>query len=158
MKRLMTIVFMLVLASQFLTGCSESKHIKLKDLYHQVVGFSDNDETLQPVPQDAILLMTHEDYQSFMDMYFSARELPIESPDKDKAVLYLQFPSASTAVDTFCVKNIYLKNKTMTVNIKNIGTSMVDPIAGFDGTFKWVMFLEFDKSDLKDNMKIVINK
>lgn len=158
MKRLLIFICVAIIMSQSLIGCSANKSIEFKEFYSQVIGFSENDEKSKPIQQDTILMLTNENFQKFKDKYFTPREIPMESPNKEKAVLYLQIPSPTSSVNTYSVKSINLKNDTLTVNLKKTSIAMVDGKSGFNGTWKWVMFIEVDKANLKDNMKIVIKK
>ena len=158
MKRWLIFICVAIIMSQLLIGCSADKNIKFKDFYSQVIGFNENDEKSKPIQQDTILMLTNDDFQKFKDKYFTPRKIPMESPNKEKAVLYLQIPSPASSVNTYSVKSINLKKDTLTVNLKKPSVAMVDGKSGFNGTWKWVMFIEVDKTNLKDNMKIVIKK
>jgi hypothetical protein len=152
--------FILIVISLFLIGCSAHRDIDFNEFYTQVIGFSENIENAKPIQRDSILMMTNEEFTKFKDEYFSPRKIPMESPHKDKAILYLQIPAnTSSAVDIFHVKSISVKGNVLTVMLtKYLGTG-VDPVKGFtNDMFKWVMFIEIDKTYLKDNMKIVIKK
>jgi hypothetical protein len=157
MKKIVLIIFSSII---FLTllGCSANKNVQFKEFYSQVIGFSEKDEKSKPVPQDTILMMTNEDFQKFKDKYFTPREIPMDSPDREKAVLYLQIPSPTSSVNEYRVKSINISNNTLTVNLEKSSVAEVDGKSGFNGTWKWVMFVEVDKTNLKDNMKVVIEK
>ena len=103
-------------------------------------------------------MISNEDFQKFSDKYLKPRELPMKSPNKEKAVLYLQFPSPSSKVDIYSVKSMNLSNNTLTVNLKKSPAALVEGGIGFKGTWKWIILIEVDKDNLKNNMKIVINK
>lgn len=152
------LLFCIIILFQFLIGCSSKKDVGFKEFYSEVVGFQDNDEKLKTVPQDTILMMTNEDFQKFTDEYFTPRELPIESPDKKKAVLYIQISSPTSSVNTYRVKSITIRNKTLIVSLEKSAVVKVDAKSGFNGTWKWVMFIEANKAKLKDDMKIVVKK
>jgi len=158
MKRLLILICAIVIMSQFLIGCSASKDVKFKEFYSQVIGFSENDEKYKTIQQDTVLMLGNEDFLKFKNEYFTPREIPMESPDKEKAVLYLQIPSPTSSVNTYNVKSINVTNNTLTVNLNKSGVAQVDGIDGFNGTWKWVMLMEVDKTNLKDAMKIVIKK
>ena len=158
MKKLLALICVIVIASQFLIGCSTKNSVQFKEFYSQVIGFSESDEKSKPIPQDNILMMTNEDFLKFKDKYFTPREIPMESPAKEKAVLYLQIPSTSSSVNEYKVESININNKTLTVNLKKSAVAAVDGKSGFNGTWKWVMFIEVDKTNLKDNMEVVVNK
>lgn len=81
----------------------------------------------------------------------------MKSPNREKAVLYLQIPSPTCSVQGYSVESINLGDNILTVNLKQSSGAQVDGIEGFDGTWKWVMLIEVDKTNLKDNMKIVVN-
>ena len=101
----------------------------------------------------------NEDFLSFKDKYFTKRRIPMESPDKDKAVLFLQIPSQTSSVNTYSIKNIKVSNNTLTVYLnKSPGIAEVSPAGSYNYLWEWVMLVEIDKSNLKDNMKIVIKK
>ncbi|WP_241393436.1 hypothetical protein [Clostridium beijerinckii] len=72
--------------------------------------------------------------------------------------MYLQIPSPTCSVQGYRVENINLGDNILTVNLKQSSSAQVDGIEGFDGTWEWVMLIEVDKTNLKDNMKIVVNK
>lgn len=157
MKKVILIIFSSVIFLSLL-GCSANKSVQFKEFYSQVIGFSENDEKSKPVQQDTILMINNEDFQKFKDKYFTPREIPMDSPDKEKAVLYFQISSPTSEVNTYSVKNIDIKNNTLTVNLKKSAVAIVDGKSGFNGTWKWVMFIEIDKTNLKDNMNIIIKK
>lgn len=146
------------MASQFLAGCSSKKSVQFEEFYAQVIGFSENDEKSKPIPQDTILMMTNEEFNEFKDKYFTPREIPMEPPDKEKAVIYLQIPSPTSNVNQYRVESINISNTTLTINLKKTAVAQVDGISGFNGTWKWVMFIEADKTSLKNNMEIVVKK
>lgn len=152
--------FILVAISLFLIGCSAPKNVDFNEFYTQAIGFSENIENAKPIPQDSILMMTSEEFLKFKDEYFSPREIPMESPHKEKAILYIQIPpNVSSEVDIFHVKSISAKDNVLTVMLKKYSGTEVDPGEGFtNDMFKWVMFIEIDKTYLKDNMNIVIQK
>jgi hypothetical protein len=158
MKRWLILICTAVIMSQFLIGCSASKDVEFKEFYSQVIGFSENDEKYKTIQQDTVLMLGNEDFQKFKEEYFTPREIPMETPDKEKAVLYLQIPSPTSSVNTYNVKSINVTNNTLTVNLNKSSVAQVDGIDGFNGTWKWVMIMEVDKTNLKDNMKIVIKK
>jgi hypothetical protein len=163
MKRFIILIYTVIIMSQFLIGClgsndvefkatnsdkknvnsysSNSKDVEFKEFYSQVIGFSENDEQLKTIQQDAVLMMDNEDFQKFKDEYFTPRKIPMESPDKEKAVLYLQIPSPTSSVNGYNVKSINVSNDTLTVNLNKSGGAEVNGIEGFDGTWKWVMFI-----------------
>jgi hypothetical protein len=101
-------------------------------------------------------MMTNEDFQKFKNKYFTPRKIPMDSPDKEKAVVYLQIPSPTSTVSEYRVKSINARNNTLTVNLEKSAVAEVDGVSGFNGTWKWVMFIQIDKSDLKDGMKVVL--
>ncbi len=152
--------FIFVVIALFLVGCSDPKDVGFNEVYTEVIGFSENIKRSKPIKQDLILLMTNEEYIKFKDEYFSQRGFPKESPHKENAILYIQIPSnASTAVDRFHVKSISAKDNVLTVMLRKYSGTEVCPAEGFTSdVFKWVMFIEIDKTYLKDNMKIVIKK
>lgn len=154
------IVLSISLSIFFITllGCSANKTVQFKEFYSQVIGFSENDEISKPVPQDAILMMTSEDFLKFKDKYFTPREIPMDSPYKEKAVLYLQIPSPTSTVDEYRVESININNNTLIINLENSAVAQVDGVSEFNGKWKWVMFIQVDKTNLKDNMKIVVKK
>lgn len=157
LKKITLIIFLLAI---FLTllGCSVNQTVSFKEFYSEVIGFSEDDEKFKPIQQDAVLMLTNEDFQKFKDTYFTPREIPMGSPNKEKAVLYLQIPSPASTVNQYKVKSINITSDTLTVNLKKTSFALVDGISGFTGSWKWVMFIEVDKTDLKDGMKIVIKK
>ena len=157
MKRWLILICTVVIMSQFLIGCSASKDVEFKEFYSQVIGFSENDEKfIKTIQQDTVLMLGNVDFQKFKEKYLS--EIPMELPNKEKAVLYLQIPSPTSSVNTYSVKSINVSNNTLTVNLNKSGVAQVDGTDGFNGTWKWVMLIEVDKTNLKDNMKIVIKK
>lgn len=159
MKRLLLLICTVIIISQFLIGCSVNKNVEFKEFYSQVIGFSENDEKSKSIQQDTILMLTNEDFQKFKDEYFTPRKIPMESPDKEKAVLYLQIPSQTSTVNNYSAESINVRNNTLIVNLKKSGGYYeVDGVSGFNGTWKLVMLIEVDKTNLKDNMEIVVNK
>lgn len=144
--------------SQFLIGCSVNKNVEFKEFYSQVIGFSENDEESKPIQQDTILMLANEDFEKFKDEYFTPRKIPMGSPDKGDAVLYLQIPSQTSSVDNYSVESINVRDNTLTVNLKKSGGYEVNGISGFNGSWKLVLLIEVDKTNLKDNMEIVVNK
>jgi len=156
-KKTILVVFLSILFMG-LVGCSANKSVEFKEFYSEVIGFDKNDKKLKPIEHDAILMITNDNFQEFKDKYFTPREIPMDSPDKEKAVLYLQIPSSTSRVNTYGVESINIKNNTLAVNLKKSAVTQVDGKGGFNGIWKWVMFIEVDKADLKDNMKIVIKK
>lgn len=116
MKRLLLLICTVIIISQFLIGCSANKNVEFKEFYSQVIGFSENDEESKPIQQDTILMMNNDDFQKFKDEYFMPRRIPMESPDKEKAVLYLQIPSPTCSVKGYSVKRINVSNNTLIVN------------------------------------------
>jgi hypothetical protein len=140
-----------------LIRCSTNKEVEFKEFFSDIIGFSKIDEELT-IQQDAIIMLTNEEFQKFKDEYFTSREIPMKSPDKEKAVLYLQIPSPTCSVQGYRVESINLSDNILTVDLKQSSSAQVDGIEGFDGTWKWVMLIEVDKTNLKDNMKIVVNK
>ncbi len=158
MKKLLALICLIVIASQFLVGCSTKKSVQFREFYSQVIGFSENDEKSKPIPQDTILMMTNEEFQKFKNKYFTPREIPMESPGKEKAVLYLQIPSPTSSVNQYSVQSINISNKTLTVNLKKSAVAQVDGKSGFNGTWKWGMVIEIDKTNLKDNMDVIVKK
>jgi len=158
MKKWLTFVIIATIFVQFLMGCSTSKSVDFKQVYAEVIGFSDNDEKAKPIDSDEMLMMTNEEYQKFKDKNISPRGIPMQSPDKEKAVVFIQVPSKTSSVNTYSVKSVKVSNNTLTVNLKKTSVAEVDGKSGFNGTWKWVMLVELDKTDLKDNMKVVIKK
>ena len=157
MKKLLILIFTIIM-SQFLIGCSANKNVEFKEFFSQVVGFSENDKKSEPIQQDIILMLTNDDFQKFKDEYFTPRKIPMESPDKEKAVLFLQIPSQTYLVDAYSVESINISDNTLTVNLKKSGCYEVNGISGFNGSWKLVKLIEVDKTNLKDNMEIVVNK
>ena len=163
MKKMIFFMSITIVLASLLIGCSsknsiKGKPIKYKEIYSQVIGFSEKDDTSKPIKQDAQLLMTNEAFHNFKDKYFTPRQIPIEEPAKDKAVLYLQIPSDTSAVNMYKVESLLATNNTLTVKLKNIGAAMVKATMDFDGTFKCVIFLEMDKTLLKENMVVQVKK
>lgn len=158
MKKLLILVCTFIIMSQFLIGCSAKKNVEFKEFFSQVIGFSENDKKSEPIHQDVILILNNDDFQKFKDEYFTQREIPMESPDKEKAVLFLQIPSQTSSVDSYSVESINVRGNTLTVNLKKSGCYEVDGISGFNGLWKLVILIEVDKTNLKDNMEIVVNK
>ena len=71
-------------------------------------------------------MIGNEDFQKFKDEYFTPREIPMESPDKEKAILYLQILSSTSSVNDYNVKSINVTNNTLTVNLNKYGVAQVD--------------------------------
>jgi hypothetical protein len=157
-----TLIF-IITVPQLLTGCSRNSAqayaVESSVLYSEIIGFSDNDETSKSIPKDAILMITNDKYQEFYDKYFKIRKFPIKEPDKNKAVLYLQIPSNTSSVKTYSVKSINVKDNTLTVNLNEGPAGQVHRASGYENSiFKFVMLIQLDKTQLKDNMKITVNK
>ncbi|MDF2556530.1 MAG: hypothetical protein K0R71_358 [Bacillales bacterium] len=161
MKKLL-ILISIIITTQFLFGCSFNKSVQYKEFDYGIAGFSENNEKLMPVPQDGVLMTTTEEFQKFEDKYFTpitSRDIPIKTHNKEKAVLYLQFPSINDKVYEYEVTSLFVKNNTLTVNVKKIGISKCAIRREVvNGQLKWILFIEVDKTNLKKNMKIVINK
>ena len=157
MKKLLILILTIIM-SQFLIGCSANKNVEFKEFFFFFVGFSENDKKSEPIHQDIILMLTNDDIQKFKDEYFTPRKIPMESPDKEKAVLFLQIPSQTSLVDSYSVESINISDNTLTVNLKKSGCYEVNGISGFNGSWKLVKLIEVDKTNLKDNMEIVVNK
>lgn len=157
MKKLLLLTTITIIITQLLIGCSASKVVEFNELNSQVIGFTENDEKLKLIPKDSLLMMTNNDFQRFKNKHFTPKKIPVESPDKEKSVLYLQIPSSTSSVNQYSVESINVSNDTLTVNLKQIGVAEVSTIEGV-ATINWVMLIELDKTNLKDNMKIVINK
>jgi hypothetical protein len=157
MKKLYRLLFAALLLSLFLSSCASAREIKFDGLYNEVIGFADS----EPTPEDQMLLLTLKDYKSFMDDYFTDRQLQIGEPNEDNAVLYIQIPAESTSVTPLFVKEIEAQGNKLVVKIGQAGKSIsstinVEPIQGFVGHFKWVIFTEVDKKYLRNNMEIEI--
>jgi hypothetical protein len=158
MKKFLALICLIAISFQLFVGCSEKKSLQFTEFYSQVIGFDENDEKSKPIPQDAILMITDEDFQKFKDKYFTPRKIPMGSPDKEKAVLYLQIPSPTSLVNQYSVESINISDKTLTVNLKKSSEAQVDGKNGDRGIWKWVMFIQVDKENLKDNMKIIVKE
>jgi hypothetical protein len=158
MKKWSIFILIFITTSLFLIGCSSKKDVEFNEFYSQVIGFSKNIKDSKPIQQDSVLMMTNKDYLKFKDKYFTPRKIPIESPNKSKAVIYLQIPSMTFSVNIYNVQNISVKNNVITISLKKYSSTQVDPVEGFsEGSFKWVIFIEIDKTYLNDKMKIVVN-
>lgn len=158
MKRWLFFICAVIIVPQLLIGCAANNNVGFKELYSQVNGFIENDDKAIPVPQDTILMVTNDDFRIFKDKYFTPREIQIQSPDKENAVLYLQIPSATSSVYTYKVQSINIKDNTLTVNLNNSSIAQADSKSGLNYTWKWVMFVEIYKTNLQADIKIVINK
>jgi hypothetical protein len=157
MKRVLLLILSAIIMFRFVIGCSTNKNIEFKEFYSNVIGFSKTDKE-EIIQQDTILMLTNEEFQKFKNEYFTPRKIPMKSPDKERAVLYLQIPSLTCSVQGYSVESMNVGNHTLTVNLKQSSGAQVDGIEGFDGTWKWVMLVELDKTNLKDNMTVVVNK
>lgn len=159
MKKSLFFILVSIIITPLLFGCTVSKDVEFKEFYTQVIGFTESEEISKPIQPDTILMMTNEDFLSFKDKYFTKRRIPIEPPDKEKAVLFLQIPSPTLSVNVYSIKNIKVSNNTLTIYLnKSSGVAEVSPAGSYNYLWEWVMFVEIDKSNLKDNMKIVIKK
>lgn len=68
----------------------------------------------------------------------------------------MQFPFKANSIISYKVQSINVKNNALTVSLESTGGGgQVDTVEGFKGIWKWIMFVEIDKANLKDNMKIV---
>lgn len=149
MKRVVSLISIFIIMSQFLVGCSSNSNVKFKEVYSEVIGFSKTDEKLKPVPQNAILMINNDEFQKFKDKYFTKRKLSIGSPAKDKEVLYLQFSATGSSIPMYKVKSIKRNKDTLIVNVKQTKIAEVSVSKGFGGNFKWVMIVELDKTKCK---------
>jgi hypothetical protein len=152
------VVIVIIIISQLLLGCSEKKVIEFREFYSEVIGFSMEVEELKPIEPNIILMMTNDDFQHFKDKHFTPREIPMEEPNEERAVLYLQIPAPGTAVNTYSVESMDIKNKTLTVRLKREAQSFVNSPGGKKYMYKWVMLIEIDKSQLSDKIQVVIKK
>lgn len=169
MKRFLILIFTIVIVFQLLIGCSTSmvtvnkvtpnNALEFKEIYSHIIGFSTKNNNFKPIDQDTILFMTNEAFQEFKDEYFSAEAIQIKSPDTKKAVLYLQIPSLTTStVINYTVNSININNDTLTVNLKKSAVTAIDCNNDVNCTWEWVIFLEVDKTNLKDNISIIVKK
>lgn len=158
MKKWWAFICVVICMSQILIGCTANKNVGFKEFYSQVIGFSKNDEESKPIQQNSILMITNKNFKKFKDKYFTPRKIPMKSPNKEKAVIFIQISSATSTVNTYNIESINARGKTLTVKLKPRGVVETDGVNGFNGTWKWVMLAEIDKTNLKDGMKIVINK
>lgn len=154
MKKLISLICIIIITSQSLIGCSANTNVQFSSLFSQILDFSESDS----VPHDAILMISNEDFQKFRSNYVRFSDISMKSLDKEKAVLYLQIPSSTTSVNEYSVKSIKISNDTLIVNLKKSRVISPKVPRGFKGTYKWVMFLEVDKSNLRNDMKIEIKK
>lgn len=152
MKRLLTLIFIVTFVSQFLISCSLNNNIQFKEL-REIIGLSES-----ALPVDSILMMTNENYQKNKDKYFTPRKIitPTESLAKGKAILYLQYPSSSTAAGEYRVKGVSVNGDNLIVNLKKAKIDTNSPYYHPPGTYKWATFIELDKANLKDNMIIQV--
>lgn len=155
MKKSILILLIIIFISQLLFACSSNDKVEFKEFYSQIIGFNENNEHSKPIENDTTLMMTNDEFEKFNDKYFKPREIPMDSPDKEKAVFYLQIPSSTSSVNTYSIKNINVKNNTLTVTLEKGGVVQVDGKTGFNN-WKWVMFLELDKAYLNDNMDVIL--
>ena len=159
MKKSLLFILLGIIITPLLVGCAAGKDVEFKEFYTQVIGFSESKKILKPIKQDAILMMANEDFLTFKDKHFTPRRIPVESPDKDKAVLFLQIPSTTSSVNVYSIKNIKVSSNTLTVYLnKSPGAEEVNPTQAINYSWEWIMFVEIDKSNLKENMKIIVKK
>jgi hypothetical protein len=156
MKKSFIIICISVVISQLFTSCTNKKEIEYKEFYSQIIGFSQDKDNYKAIENDSILMIDNSEYTKFADKYFTMRKLPIKSPNTEKAVLFLQIPSDSDFVDCYITKSVTVRNNTLTVNLEKNSEAIVDGDVQLN--WKWVILLEIDKSHLKENMKIVVNK
>ncbi|WP_029169207.1 hypothetical protein [Clostridium cellulovorans] len=152
-----TLITILLIFDLGLLGFTGDKKVEYKEFYSQVIGFDKEDEKYKTIEQDAILMMNNEEFQKFMDEYFVPREIPVGAHDEDKAVIYLQIPFKTSRVMYYSVDIITVKNHTITVNLKQDSVAEVDGSSKID-TWNWVMLIQVDKNDLKEDMNIVVKK
>lgn len=158
MKKVLPLIFTFIIMFQFMIGYSTNKKVEFQEFYSDIIGFSKIDEE-KTIKQDTILMLKNDEFQKFKDKYFATTEISMKSPNKEKAALYIQIPSPTCSVQGYSVENINSSNSVLTVNLKkSAGGAQVDGIEGFDGTWKWVMLIQLDKTNLNENMKIVVNK
>jgi hypothetical protein len=154
--------FVLIILLLFLTGCSMisvEKEVTFNTFYTEIIGFSESNEKIKPIPNDVMLMVDNKEYQDFTDKYLTVRELPIEDPDKEKAVLFIQIPSESLSVQKYGVINIKIKGKQLIIELIKNSTAFVNPADGFENAiFKWIALVEIDKSHLSNKMDIIVNK
>lgn len=156
MSRCCLIMILLVLT--FTTGCVKERRIEYVELYTQVLGFDDNDDWYKSIPEDNILMVDEKEFDEFNEEYFISRELPIDFPSDDQAELFIQVPADHDMVDSYGITTICKRGHELTVTLKKTGTTKVHAAEGFNGTFKWVIIAEVDKTYLSDNMRIVVKK
>jgi hypothetical protein len=141
------------------TGCSspfQSVNIEYNVLYEQVVGFSINNNLMKPITEDVRLLTKDDEYQSFVNEHFVSRELPVKPHTKGNAVLYVQMKSNATTVQGYGIERISYNNNVLEVSLYKNGNYGVDPAAGFDGVFKWIMLIEIDKTQINSKTRVEI--
>lgn len=158
MKRMLTVICIMVAILLMLSGCVEKKEVQFKEFYSEIIVFSNTDGKSKSVPEDAVLMINDKDFQQFKEEYFTPREIPVGSPEHRKAVLFLQIESPTSSVNRYIVKSITVKNNTLIVKVKGTSVSQVDGVDGFNGPWEWVMFVEVDKKDLKQDMKIIVKR
>lgn len=160
MKKYKILIVISFIMAQFLIGCSANNIVEFKEFHAQVMAFSESNQKSKPIQPDAILMIDYEDFEKFKFNYFTSRQIPTSANDKEKAVLFLQIPSDSThIVNNYQVESMNVRSNILTVTLKKkASVSEVDTVRGFNGTLKWVMLIEVDKAQLKEDMKIVVKK
>lgn len=156
MRRCCFLIILLVLTST--TGCVEEQRIEYVELYTQVVGFDDHDDRYKSIPEDIILMVEEKKFDEFNEEYFISRELPIDFPSDGQAELFIQVPAENDMVDSYGITTICKRGHDLTITLKKTGTSKVHAAEGFNGTFKWVIIAEVDKTYLSKNMNIIVKK
>lgn len=156
MKKGFIVICISVIMSQLFTSCTNKKEVEYKEFYSQIIGFSQDRDNYKAIENDSILMVDKTEYTKFIDKYFTMRKLSIEPPNTEKAVLFLQIPSDSDIVPCYTINSITVRNKTLIVNLEKSSEAIVDGETVMN--WKWIMLIELDKSYLKDDMKIVVNK
>lgn len=157
MKKLLLLLCIVMIIWQCQACAKASKAVEFRDLYHEVVGFSDSETIYKPIGRDTVFLLSNIEYQRFMEEYFEQRALLIEPPDEDKAVVYLQFSGEWSSAYPYTIKSIESDGETLTVTVQKEKSDVkVDPAPDFDGIFYWVVFLELDKTHLGRKMDIAV--
>jgi len=157
-KRRVWLTVILIIIAILLVGCSKGKKVEFKEFYSQAIGFSEKDEMFKPIPENGLLMINNEEYTKFNDKYFTPREIPMASPDKEKAVVFIQMPGDETTAPVFKISKITAVDGKLVVDLKKSGEANLSPSEEFTGIFKWVVLAEIDKTEITENMEIVIKK
>lgn len=158
MKKCLILICTIIIFSHLLIGCSSAKDVEFKEIYADTISYKPIDENSKPVSEETILMMANQDFEMLKDNYIMDKKIQTKSLDKDKAVLYIQMPGSKSSVKLYKVKDIKVNEDTLTVQLDNYGADLSISLEGDNSIHIWTMLVELDKTNLNDDMKIVVKK